>query len=265
MPKSAMPSFRAHADFVRSLDFIYRLLRRACQRTVAHPLGEAFFDERLRVVWSTNFFRLTEPIDHPDPLLAALDELYGGFAHRRVAIEDDAAGSRLAPAFREKGWLVEHDVYMALRRERDRPPAPGLAREVDETTMRPIAAATLREEPFGGDERVVQALLAHRIALAAAAERTRFFAGSSGRVDASVATLYSDGRIAQVEDVGTLTGYRGRGLARAVVSAAVDAALDMGHQLVFLVSNDDDWPKELYAKLGFEPIGYGWTFTRPGA
>jgi GNAT superfamily N-acetyltransferase len=262
LSKAATPAFRAHADFVRALDFEYRLLRGACLRTVAHPLGEAFYHERLRRVWSLNALRLAEPPDDLDAVLAAVEELYAGYAHRRVVIEDRVGGARVAPAFRELGWLVEHNVYMALRRERDRPPAPGLAREVDEATIRPITAATMREEPFGRDEEVVQALLAHRAALAAAAQRVRYFVGSSGGVDAAVTRLYSDGRIAQVDDVGTLTAYRGRGLARATVSVAMDAALRMGHQLVFLIADAEDWPRDFYVKLGFEPIGYGWTFTK---
>lgn len=265
MTKSAMPAQRAQIDFVRALHFEHRLLRRACPRVVTHALGEAFFNERLRSVWAMNFFRLTEPPRHVEAVLAALDELYAGFAHRRVAIEDEAAGAAFAAELRDRGWLVEHNVYMALRRDRDRAAAPGLAREVDEATLRPVAAAAIREEPHGRDERVVEQLLDHRAALADAAERSRFFVGASGGVDAAVTTLYCDGGIAQVEDVGTLTAFRGRGLARATVSAAVDAALEMGHRLVFLVADLDDWPRQLYAKLGFEPIGRAWVCTRPGA
>ena len=81
---------------------------------------------------------------------------------------------------------------------------------------------------------------------------------------AAVTTLYSDGTTAQVEDVATLRDYRGRGLARAAVSAAIDAAVDMGHRFVFIVADDDDWPKDLYGRLGFDPIGRAWSFTRPG-
>ena len=62
---------------------------------------------------------------------------------------------------------------------------------------------------------------------------------------------HSDGVIAQVEDVATLRDFRRRGLARATVTAAVDAALAMGHEAIFIVADDDDWPKDLYARLGF--------------
>jgi predicted GNAT family acetyltransferase len=153
---------------------------------------------------------------------------------------------------------------MALCRPRDRPPAAGLAREVDAATHRAAEAATIREEPYGRDEEVVRQLVEMRTALADAVPAARFFVGSVDGVDAAVTTLYSDGATAQVEDVATLRDYRRRGLARAAVSAAVDAAVEMGHRFVFIVADNDDWPKELYGRLGFDPIGRAWSLTRPG-
>jgi GNAT superfamily N-acetyltransferase len=153
---------------------------------------------------------------------------------------------------------------MALRRARDRPPAPGLASEVDAATHRAAEAATVREEPYGRDEDVVRQLVGMRTELAEAVPVARFFVGRVDGVDAAVTTLYSDGVIAQVEDVATLRDYRRRGLARAAVSAAIDAAIEMGHSFVFIVADEDDWPKELYSRLGFDPIGRAWSLTRPG-
>ena len=196
-------------------------------------------------------------------LVAALDDLYDGFLHRRAFVERPEVGARLAPQLRERGWHVQRDVYMVLRRPRDRPAEPGLAREVDEATLRAVEAATLREEPWGRDCEVVGEIQAQRAALAAGAARTRYFAGAADGVDAAITTLYSDGGVAQVEYVATLAAYRGRGLARATVSAAIDAALGMDPDLVFIVADDEDWPKELYAKLGFDRVGTPWAFTRP--
>jgi len=34
------------------------------------------------------------------------------------------------------------------------------------------------------------------------------------------------------------------------------------HDLTFLVADAHDWPKDLYRKLGFEPVGSTWAFTR---
>jgi predicted GNAT family acetyltransferase len=82
---------------------------------------------------------------------------------------------------------------------------------------------------------------------------------------ASAADLYSDGRTAQVEDVATAAEFRGRGYATAVVLRAVEEALATGHDFVFLVADAEDWPKELYVRLGFAPLGHTWTFLKtPG-
>ena len=35
-----------------------------------------------------------------------------------------------------------------------------------------------------------------------------------------------------------------------------------GTELVFIVADDDDWPKDLYGRLGFEPIGRAWVVHR---
>jgi GNAT superfamily N-acetyltransferase len=199
-----------------------------------------------------------------DQLVAALEDLYGDYRHRRAYVERSDTGERLADDMRRRRWLVERNIVMALRRARDRAPEPGLAREVDGATLQAAEAATVREEPYGRDEEVVRQLLGMRAALAAAVPATRFFVGASDGVDVAVTTLYSDGAIAQIEDVATLRDYRRRGLARATVTAAIDAALEMGHQLVFIIADEDDWPKELYGRLGFDAVGRAWAFTRPG-
>ena len=60
-----------------------------------------------------------------------------------------------------------------------------------------------------------------------------------------------------------VTSGRAALLATARPIAAVDAAADA--TLVFLVADDGDWPKELYAKLGFDPIGAVWAFVKDPA
>jgi predicted N-acetyltransferase YhbS len=151
---------------------------------------------------------------------------------------------------------------MALRRPRDRDGDRSLAREVDAATHRAVDAATIREEPYGRDEDVVRQLVDMRTQFAAAVPATRWFVGTVDGVDAAVTTLFSDGRVAQVEDVSTLRDHRRRGLARAALTLALDAAAEMEHELVFIVADADDWPKDLYARFGFDPVGHVWGFTR---
>jgi ribosomal protein S18 acetylase RimI-like enzyme len=49
--------------------------------------------------------------------------------------------------------------------------------------------------------------------------------------------------------------HRGRGYASAVVLRSVGEARARGAELVFLVADAEDWPKELYRRLGFDEIG----------
>jgi ribosomal protein S18 acetylase RimI-like enzyme len=154
---------------------------------------------------------------------------------------------------------------MVLREPRDREAGRGLAREVDAATLHPVEVATMLEEPelrdAPGAPAVAAEVVASRRALAAGTP-TRFFCGAWEGRDGCNATLYSDGRTAQVENVGTVPDLRGHGLARAAVSLAIDAALADGHDLVLIFADDDDWPKELYAKLGFRTVGRVRTFLR---
>lgn len=254
------PTTTTDADaFARALAFERRVRRGAAQRTQDHALGEAYFHDALTSVWVLNQMYVDAEVG-AQPLIAALDELYGHLPHRRALVERPDVGAALAPALKAAGWVVERDVFMALRRARDRGPLAGLAREVDEPTIRAVERKTIIEY---GTPHIVDALLTSRAAFGRAG-RARYFVGSVDGEDASHATLYSDGVIAQVEDVGTLQAERGRGLARAVCSVAIDVAVAAGHELVFMVADDEDWPKELYAKLGFDAVGCPWCFTRPG-
>jgi predicted GNAT family acetyltransferase len=212
-------------------------------------------------MWVLNQLFVDAEVTAP-ALAAALDDLYGHVRHRRSTTAVAAVGAKLAPAFAAAGWQIQRNVLMALRRERDRPPAPGLAREVDEATLRAVEAKTTAEEGNRSPE-LVEELLDGRAAFSRAGHG-RYFVGTVDGVDACHATLYSDGTIAQVEDVGTVAAFRGRGLARAVCCTAIDAALAAGHELVIIAADDEDWPKELYGRLGFDVIGREWCFTWPG-
>jgi predicted GNAT family acetyltransferase len=71
--------------------------------------------------------------------------------------------------------------------------------------------------------------------------------------------------VAQIEEVATLEEHRGRGYARAVVRTAIEAAQQSGHRVLIINATADDWPKEMYRRLGFEAISSLHELTRlPG-
>ncbi len=54
----------------------------------------------------------------------------------------------------------------------------------------------------------------------------------------------------------TLPEARGHGLARALITRAVQLAREEDHELIFIVADEDGWPRHLYQRLGFEPVGH---------
>jgi GNAT superfamily N-acetyltransferase len=74
-------------------------------------------------------------------------------------------------------------------------------------------------------------------------------------------------RLAMIEQVATLPGYRERGLARGVVSAAISAAREWGADTVMIPADADDWPQIMYANLGFATVARHASFLRrpPGS
>ena len=74
--------------------------------------------------------------------------------------------------------------------------------------------------------------------------------------------LRSDRSVAQVENVYTAPEARGRGYARTLVTHVTRLAVDAGHDLIFITADDEDWPKELYARVGFEARDWLWLFHR---
>ena len=123
--------------------------------------------------------------------------------------------------------------------------------EVSREQLVPLREETARAQPWATSEEVVREVVAAG-EIAARAGNSRFFAVQVDGRPVAAAQLNSDGRIAEVDDVATLPEFRRRGYASAVVLRAVEEALASGHDLVFLVAEDEDWPKELYARLGFE-------------
>jgi GNAT superfamily N-acetyltransferase len=210
-----------------------------------------------------NALHVTAPLG-PDvdaaAVAAELDRRYEGLGHRRVVIDDDATGRRLADGLGDLGFACAPELVMTLSAPRDRESPPGMAREVTPDELRAVERAFMQAE--GRTDDLIEELLAMRGELWQARPGTRWFVAEAGGRAGASATLYSDGVVAQVEDVGTLPDLRGGGLGRAVVSAAVDAAVAAGHELVFLTADADDWPQRLYAKLGFREAGRGWACLR---
>jgi ribosomal protein S18 acetylase RimI-like enzyme len=247
-------------------DFEGRLLRRLSTRVVPFTWGNAYLDDDVPSRYYSNFLRVETDLTgvSAEDLLDATEKILGDgrYEHRLVIMRDEVAGARLEPGFTAAGYVRAPEVVQFLRREPDRPGTVEVeivgfdqARDVIERTYRedgqlPETLAV----PFTDHRRKYEDALG-----------ARFFVARIDGEQAGLCELYLDGEDAQVEDVATLARFRNRGVARSVVLAACDAARAAGATRVFIVADDDDWPKQLYERLGFDRIGTDVAFLRSPA
>jgi GNAT superfamily N-acetyltransferase len=229
------------------------------ERTEPSRFGVAVFDARVPLRYDSNYLLVEEL-----PASVSAEELAGEagrFDRPMIMVRHQPTWARLAPGFAALGWQLHRGLLMAHRRPPGRTAPTELVREVDEATLRPARRGQLTGYPWATPA-VVDQLLDAKL-LIARAVRARFFAVVVGGQVVTYTDLYDDGRTAQIEDVATLAEHRGHGYASAVVLRALQEARQSGCDLVFLAADEDDWPKVLYRRLGFDDLGRYVKFIRP--
>lgn len=229
--------------------------------------GTALFDRERQLVWDANYVRAARTAElDAGQLAGAAEPLFAerGLAHRQVVVPDQAEGSRLRSGFEALGWSSVDELVMVSVR-----PPPGAEHAVDEVTLAelrgPAHEVQLIEPPGGPGPAIATALadqFASRNELVASVTRERRFVIRRDGVPVAWCRLYAGDGIGEVEHVNTHPAHRNRGYARAVVSQAVAASRERGDELTFLVALADDWPQELYRRLGFETVGRLCRFRR---
>ena len=237
---------------------------RLSSRTERSRFGTAYFHDDFPRRWDSNFVWTDPPLDtvEAEQLAADADDVLGraGLQHRVIWVADAAQGERLAPGFAELGYVVDRNVVMVHAREPDAW-TDDRAEEVDLESAKALWRAAHLEEP-DVIEPADAAMLAEFLDVLVEGAGARFY---GVRVDGDVvagAQLMVLGSVAQVEDVVTLTAHRGQGYARAAVLAAVRAAQLDRADLIYLGADDEDWPKHMYAKLGFDEAGRSFDFVK---
>ncbi|MFG3438180.1 GNAT family N-acetyltransferase [Nonomuraea sp. NPDC047897] len=263
-------------ELARIIAFEHGFAQRRAGRVVAVPGGFAVLNDRYPGSYDDNRL-IIRPPGLPDPspaaggevrpgpaprageVLRAADEVLDGRAHRHVCVDDDELGAAYAPAFAAAGYTHDINLIMVFRGTPPRDPRPADHLTLDE--LLPVLRDDWRETLPDADEGVVEEL-ARRVAERLRGADVVQFRGvreADGRI-AARADLYAHDGVAQIESVYTGARHRGRGHARALMTALLaDAA---GNDPIFLVADDADWPKDFYRRLGFEPLARTHSFLR---
>jgi GNAT superfamily N-acetyltransferase len=248
----------------RALRFMAGVEDRSATRHLPSPIGTLLLNDVYPESYAHNFLRVVGPRPGLDAatFIAEAERLTAeGRTGLSARVADHATGRRLEPALTAAGWMAVCLIVMVW--SDDGSPRPTLAEVAPWERVRPLVEAFIRAEPYGSDPEVVRQLVDRREAVAGATH-LRDIAAPAGGPYASTTELRSDGRTAEIEFVRTLREHRNQGLAAAVVRFAAQLARDEGHDLIFLVADEGDWPKHLYERLGFRTVGRCWEFERNG-
>jgi ribosomal protein S18 acetylase RimI-like enzyme len=250
------------ADELPRIHRFEREIELAGGEEIPSPLGYGMVTPELPLRHDSNFLFIDRARD-ADEAAAEADRILGGAGrdYRVILTFDAELGRRLRPEFDARGWRTMRHVFMVQRRDPDKRADLAVVREVDQAALRPQRRKAILGYPWGTPT-LAEELLDSKLQLAQRA-RTRFFAVPAGDELVAWTDLYVAQGIAQIEDVATVEEHRGKGYATAVVLRAIEEGRREGADLVFLVADGEDWPRHLYARLGFDEVGPLYKFVTP--
>jgi GNAT superfamily N-acetyltransferase len=247
-------------SLLRATAFLERSIDMAADSVRAIEGGAVALTPSLPSVWSLNHLRLSAPMACGHVLQMAQEHLTT-LPFRHVVADTDAIGQPLAQPLQREGFSIEREVVMTMTGRPQSRTLQASVSEPGEQAMLALERRWIAEDRRLTDEVVEQILEATRREGRAWGERRFAVTGEDGS-PVAMSKLRCDKATAQVEDVYTAPEYRGKGLASALVTHAVSVAQQAGHDVVFILADDDDWPKHLYARLGFTPMGRRWVFHK---
>lgn len=250
---------RAEA-FTRATAFLAHSLEQIAESVEPIEGGWVVLTPSLPLVWNLNQLRIVAPVSSRS-LLEQAEAHLSALPFRHLVAEGDSLGAAHERPLRREGYKLERELVMVMTAQ-PRPRTP----PTEILELGPQALEALERRWLAGDDRISDEVAdqvfeaTYREGQAQSEQRFGVLDGD-GRPTA-MTKLRSNGRTAQVEDVYTAPESRRRGFASALVSHAVSRAQQSGAEVVFIVADDDDWPKHLYARLGFAPVGRKWAFHK---
>jgi ribosomal protein S18 acetylase RimI-like enzyme len=246
------------------LEFERAALGAVAARRVPLPFGEAVLTPERPLIHDINTVIVDRwpPGTDPQAVIAEAEAVSAGagLEHCRIRVEGTAAAAALDGPLRARGWIVDRHLAMVHRRPADRVADTSMVTEVDVRGYLPAHTMLTAEEPWAGPL-VIEQMNERWLDLAAHLDLRGFIVADGGPVAGCV--LYGDGTVAQIDSVAVLSTHRGRGFGRAVTQRAVAAALDANIELLHLFADAEDWPRDLYGRLGFDVVGSIDLYRRP--
>jgi ribosomal protein S18 acetylase RimI-like enzyme len=247
-----------NSDLQRAVAFERGAHEQAARRVERLPYGFSFLDERLPLVFFANLLWVTataaDDAISAAQLIADADRRLANYTHRWAIVEHEPLWRALDDDLAAAGWGSETHVYMTHRHAPDRLPDLSAVREVGHDGVLTAERRFTQAQPWCTDPEAGRQVIEHHRRIGELLGERCFAAYAGDEVCAYAKLRHVDG-VAQIEDVVVLAEHRGAGLGRLVTSAALAAAMELEPELLFIVADDDDWPKELYGRLGFAPMG----------
>jgi GNAT superfamily N-acetyltransferase len=210
-------------------------------------------------------FNLVRVEDDPgmsvEELVGVAEAALTGLVHRRLDFDVAEAAEPLRDGFEALGWKSLRLLWMRLEAA---PPAPVGANapveEVPYDTVHDLRVAWFHEH---SPDQVAGRYHAHAREVAMR-RGVRVLAVHEAGEPVAFAQLERAGDAAEITQVYVRPDYRGAGRGTAMTRAAIDFA--GGVRDLWIAADDEDRPKELYARLGFRPAWTAMEITRwPGA
>jgi ribosomal protein S18 acetylase RimI-like enzyme len=206
--------------------------------------------------WDYNVVRVEEdPQWDVDAHESFAEEALAGLAHRRLDFELAAAGEPLRADFERRGWVTMRLLWM--RHEATRPAiADTRIEQVPYDAVNDLRIAW-HSEDFPGQDATGHFSEAREVA---AIRRATVLAMIEGGRPVAFTQLVRDGGGAEITHVYVHPDHRGAGRGTAITRAAIADAGDAAE--LWISADDEDRPKNLYARLGFRPVWTALQFTR---
>ena len=190
-----------------------------------------------------------------DALVAFADEALAGLAHRRVDFDLVDAAEPLRAGFEAKGWRALRLLWM--RHESPAPPGPDVpVEEVPYDAVHDLRVAWHRED-FPDQDPSCYHAQAREVALR---RDVQVLAVRERGTPVAFAQLERDAAAAEITQVYVHPEHRGGGRGTAMTRAAIEAAGDVRD--LWIAADDENRPKQLYARLGFRPAWTAMEFQR---